>query len=130
MASMKSLCTPAMVYLVLAVISILMASRYVSMMSLTSKAIFALVWTWFLNFLCSKGHTGISWFLVLIPYVLIVMMMLLAMDAAGKSSKKDGFQGWGITAHRNNRASMMQPVQGQLEKNKSGGGGIVLGHGL
>jgi len=91
---MKSLCTPAMVYLVLAILALVMAFRYVSLMTLTSKLIFALIWTWFLNFLCSKGHSGISWFLVLIPYILMAMMMLLAMDAAS-SGKKEGYYGIG-----------------------------------
>jgi hypothetical protein len=31
-----------------------------------------LVWTYFLNFLCDKGHSGISWFLILFPFLIIL----------------------------------------------------------
>lgn len=31
-----------------------------------------LVWTYFLNFLCDNGHSGISWFLILFPFLIIL----------------------------------------------------------
>jgi len=48
------------------------------------KVIFILIWTWFLNFLCSKGYQSISWFLVLIPYIFIILMMFLAFEVVNK----------------------------------------------
>jgi small-conductance mechanosensitive channel len=39
------------------------------------KAICILFWTWVLNLICKAGHKGISWFLVLLPFILMFFMM-------------------------------------------------------
>jgi hypothetical protein len=43
------------------------------------KVIYVLFWTWVLNLICKDGHTGISWFLVLIPFILLFAIVLLLM---------------------------------------------------
>ena len=80
MSSIKTMCTPALVYLVLAIIAFLFTIGKSSILSTVVHIFFVLLWTWFLNFLCSKGHTGISWFLVVIPYVLLFLFMFLVFD--------------------------------------------------
>jgi hypothetical protein len=72
------LCTPAVVYLVLAIISILymIADRF-SIENILFKTVIIAIWTWFLNFLCSKGHTGISWFLVVLPFLFMIFFILV-----------------------------------------------------
>lgn len=40
------------------------------------KMLYVLFWTWILNLLCKNGYESISWFLVLLPYV--VMFILIA----------------------------------------------------
>ena len=40
------------------------------------KILYVLFWTWVLNLLCKNGYESISWFLVLLPYV--VMFILIA----------------------------------------------------
>lgn len=83
MSELTKLCTPAMLYLVLSVIAILMAiMKRASMMTIVVKTLFVLLWTWFLNFLCSKGYSGISWFLVLLPFVFLVLAVFCAIDMA------------------------------------------------
>jgi len=84
----SSLCAPALVYLVLAVISFLFVLTKMSAMSLIIKAFFVLLWTWFLNYLCSKGHIGIAWFLVVIPYILMALIFLFAIDVIANSVGK------------------------------------------
>ncbi len=96
----NSLCTPAQLYLVLSVISILAllmqncsspmtytVGRYTvplehhNMIFFVFKAIYILVWTFLLNQLCRYGYGGISWFLVLLPFILmfvIIALLLLA----------------------------------------------------
>ena len=68
---LSQLCTPALVYFVIAVVGLVAAlfMRLVSIPVLMIKSLFVFIWTWFLNFLCSKNYTGISWFLVIIPYL-------------------------------------------------------------
>ncbi len=76
----SQLCTPAMVYFVISVIAVL--SALFSGMQFTAvamQALFALFWTFILNFLCSKGFKSVSWFLVLLPYVLIIGGFLMTM---------------------------------------------------
>ena len=83
MSELSKLCTPAVIYLVLSVIAILMAiMKRMSMMTVVVKTMFVLLWTWFLNFLCSKGYSGISWFLVLLPFIFIVLAVFCAIDMA------------------------------------------------
>lgn len=73
---MMKLCTPALLYFVLAVISILLmiinktAAAYVF-----GNIVGVLLWTWFLNFFCNKGFTMVSWVLVLSPYVIILLAL-------------------------------------------------------
>lgn len=78
----KKLCTPAFVYFVLGVISILVAISYgLGFYSILAKVILILTWTWFLNYLCFKGLKGLSWFLVIVPYLMLVVAVLVALDA-------------------------------------------------
>ena len=78
---LKDLCTPAMIYFVLSVITIILAiMKRMSLMSITTKSFFVLLWTWFLNYLCSKGYATISWFLVLLPFIMIAVSVVLSME--------------------------------------------------
>ena len=74
------LCTPAMVYFGLACISILFGVMHLSARSLVAKGIYALIWTWLLNFICEKGYTTVSWFLVILPFVMMFGMVALVLD--------------------------------------------------
>ena len=76
-----AICVPAMLYLVLSVIALIsMAFNNCMGMCLLFKVLFVAVWTWFLNFLCTKGYTTISWILVLLPFIMFILMILLAYE--------------------------------------------------
>jgi hypothetical protein len=80
------LCDPAMVYFGLACISILFGLMgSISARSLLAKGIYAIIWTFILNFLCDKGYKTLSWFLVILPFVVIFGMVALALDVARHS---------------------------------------------
>jgi len=70
----EKLCTPAKIYFALAILSILMGlfSGF-NIMAVLGKLIFAVVYTFILGWLCSKGWKSLAWFLVLLPYVLILL---------------------------------------------------------
>ena len=93
----KSLCPPAMLYLVLSVVSflgILMQNcenprKYKvgfykadipchNALFFIAKALYILVWTYILQFLCSKGYKTVSWFLVLLPIIAMFLIIGLA----------------------------------------------------
>jgi small-conductance mechanosensitive channel len=37
------------------------------------QAVFIVLWTWVLSYLCRKGFSSLSWFLVLLPWVLMFL---------------------------------------------------------
>ena len=88
---MYELCTPAMLYAVFAGISILVAlfSKF-QVVSILIKFLFAVAWTWFLNYLCVKGYKVISWFLVLLPLLLMIGIAAIAFETLRASSNKEG----------------------------------------
>ena len=72
----SKLCTPAKIYFAIAVIaSIFGLINGVGILAVAVKLIFAFIWTFVLGWLCKKGFTSISWFLVLLPYIIIALAM-------------------------------------------------------
>ena len=55
-----------------------------SIETLLTKALFVVIWAWVLDWLCSKGMKGISWILVLMPFILTAFMFLFVKDIARK----------------------------------------------
>ena len=77
----KDLCTPAMVYFVISVLTILIALfNRVKLVAIGAKLLFALVWTLFLNYLCKQGYKSFSWLLVLLPYVMMILMGIVVLS--------------------------------------------------
>ncbi len=71
MDSFTDLCDPAKVYVILSaftLIGLIFGAQYGPALA---KLIFAVIYTFFLNWLCSKGYPGVSWFLVLLPLLSI-----------------------------------------------------------
>lgn len=89
----ERLCTPAKLYFALAILSILLGlfSGF-HFMAILMKLIFAVIYTFILGWLCKKGWKGLAWFLVLLPYVLILLMMfgVLRMAKKGMNSVNSG----------------------------------------
>jgi hypothetical protein len=76
-----TLCNPAMLYLILSIITILMGiSAQVQVSVYIVKLIWMVVWVYILNLLCSKGYTTVSWVLVLLPFILIAFMALMMLE--------------------------------------------------
>jgi hypothetical protein len=70
--TLKDLCSPAALYLIISVITILVALfSGVKIIAIAMKGVFAIFWTFILNLLCQNGFKSVSWFLVLFPYVVM-----------------------------------------------------------
>lgn len=83
---LNKLCSPAMLYLIISIISFLAAaSNKMKITSLLLKAIFIMLWTWFLNWLCVNGHKDIAWFLVILPFVIMLGMFVIAMEIIARN---------------------------------------------
>lgn len=77
MKDFSKLCTPAKVYFAIAVIGTILALfRGAPLMMAFWKLLFAFIWTYVLGWLCKKGYRTLSWFLVLLPYIIIALAML------------------------------------------------------
>ncbi len=77
MKDFSKLCTPAKIYFAIAVIATIISlfNGMATLMMAFWKLIFAFIWTFVLGWLCEKGFTSISWFLVLLPYIIIILAM-------------------------------------------------------
>ncbi len=75
--SFRELCTPAKIYFAIAVIaSVFSLFNGIGVIAVGFNLVFAFIWTFVLGWLCKKGFTNISWFLVLLPYIIIALAML------------------------------------------------------
>jgi len=94
-----SLCSPALLYLIIAIISIIsMIYSKVNMQTIAMKGLFVIIYTWFLNFICSKGHSGISWFLVILPFVIMALFIVTMSNIIGgkMGQNKEMFIDWNV----------------------------------
>jgi len=73
-----NLCMPSKIYLAISVFFLLFDSF--SLITLIVKLIFIGVWTFILNWICSKNYETISWILVIFPYVLFFLFSFLGID--------------------------------------------------
>jgi hypothetical protein len=97
-ASIRGLCMPSKIYLLISIVGILMIllqnlgsneNQYdlgCFSCDVPSKAIvfiikilYVLFWTWILNLMCKDGHSGVSWLLVLLPFILMFVLIGLVM---------------------------------------------------
>ncbi len=70
----NSLCLPAMIHLLIGIISLLMISfQNFTVTVLLIKSFFLFLWCWLLDILCRNGYVNVSWFLVLFPYIFMLL---------------------------------------------------------
>jgi len=84
MSLYKGLCEPAQWYVIIAIFSIIIfiitkiTGSGVSsniFLVLLFKCVYILFWTWVLDLICRKGYRSLSWFLVILPFVLFFMLL-------------------------------------------------------
>ena len=68
-----NICTPAQLYLGMSLISTIgFSANSVHFLATLWHLFMNLVWTYFLSFLCDKGHPGVAWFLILFPFLILM----------------------------------------------------------
>jgi len=95
--TLKQLCTPAALYFVISMIGLVMIvfqnlgnSESYNIGSFSCRVpstilvfvvqfIYVVFWTYILNLICKDGHVGLSWLLVLLPFILLFVLMGLLM---------------------------------------------------
>ena len=74
----KKICTPAQLYFILGLIGILASLQMKFNLNLTVLNVLTLLlWTFLLNMFCNWGWSSLSWFLVLFPYVLLLLLIFV-----------------------------------------------------
>lgn len=91
--NIRNWCTPAYFYFIISIIGILIMSiqnygntdiyclgDYTCGVTSTFlifviKVLYVLFWTFILNLLCKNGYESVSWFLFLLPYVIMFIMI-------------------------------------------------------
>lgn len=97
-SEVKKLCTPAFAYLVIAIIGLitvmlqnvgnsntLCVGRVQCSIPNTPgmfliNAAWILFWTWVLSTLCKNGHPNVAWFLVLLPFIVLLIAFVASAD--------------------------------------------------
>jgi hypothetical protein len=87
--NIRNWCTPAYFYFIISIIAILIMSiqNYgntnvyclgdyscgvtSTFLIFVIKVLYVLFWTWILNLICKSGYESVSWFLFLLPYVIM-----------------------------------------------------------
>ncbi len=78
METIMSLCPPALLYLALYVVSViaqLMGGNF-TVAAFVGGVVMAAIWIWILNYLCRIGYQGLSWFLVFIPFIIVILLVI------------------------------------------------------
>ena len=111
-SKLSQLCTPSYVYFIISALAIVISAiqnmgnsrkytlgmyscRVPSCISVfIVKIIYILFWSWVLNLMCKDGHSGIAWFLVLLPFIMLFVIMGMVMMYQNKhKNKKEGMCG-------------------------------------
>ena len=82
LADIQKLCVPALINLVLSVIYIigLVTVNNIAVTRFLGEVAIAAISTWLLQYLCKSGYTAVSWFFVLMPFILFALLLIFAKD--------------------------------------------------
>ena len=87
--SPTEICTPAQLYPGMSLLSTIGFSAHsVHVLATIWHLFMNLVWTYFLSYLCDKGHSGISWFLILFPFLIILGIVFTFLYVITHAKKK------------------------------------------
>jgi len=96
----RKLCTPAYIYLVVSILSIILMfiqnfgnrSTYClgvysckanTLSVFIGKILYVLFWTFVLNYICKSGYENISWFILLLPFISLFVFLGLFIITQG-----------------------------------------------
>jgi hypothetical protein len=85
---MSGFCTPAFIYFVVSALSVLGSlSMGGSGMTVAMSFLWVVLFSYLLNWLCSKGYKNVSWVIVMLPLMLslILLFMQIALNVKNSS---------------------------------------------
>jgi hypothetical protein len=80
------LCTPAFLYFIISILSIL-GSIFMggSAMTIVISFVFVILFSYFLNWLCSEGYNMVAWVIVLLPLLFSLFLLLMMVSVHTKN---------------------------------------------
>ncbi len=82
------LCMPALIYAIFASVQIIF-DLFAEMYTLAlTKAFLAVIFTFILNMFCVKGFSVISWFLIVVPFILTLLLFEILIFILGFTAVK------------------------------------------
>ena len=72
----SGLCTPAKLYGIVSLMGVAGLLVNQQFLGAMGQALFAGIWVFVLNWICREGWTGLSWFLVLLPVILVIVLIM------------------------------------------------------
>jgi len=86
----SKMCTPAKLYFGIFLVNILfMLFHRVRLALVFSKILFGCIWTYFLSWLCKKGYKSVSWFLVLLPFIMFALVVVFGATTISMTKDAD-----------------------------------------
>lgn len=83
----SKLCTPAKVYFIISIVSCVVALfNGLNYMTVLFNVIIAFVWTAVLGWICQNGYSNVSWFLVALPYIIMILMFFRIISGMSSNS--------------------------------------------
>ena len=76
-----SLCAPAKLYGMISVVGVAGLLYNQQLVVAMGQALFGILWVFILNWICSEGWTGLSWFLVFVPIFAGIVVMMASITA-------------------------------------------------
>ncbi len=75
----KTVCTPAQIYIIFSIILLIITSIKLkpSIVSVMIHVAYIVFWTVLLNTLCSYGYSGVSWFLLFFPFIIVAIVIFV-----------------------------------------------------
>jgi hypothetical protein len=127
MAKFLNLCSPALLYLVLSVSTLLIillqnlstpenaycvgsvqCTTNYKVTAFVLKVLYTAFWTFVLNSICFSGYEWVSWLLVLIPFLLMFLLIALLMLYGGQTISSYSFSA--VTVEESQKAAVNRPI--------------------
>jgi hypothetical protein len=82
---MGSMCAPAKLYGMISLVSIAGFLYNQQVGAAFGNVAFAGIWVFLLNWICQEGWSGLSWFLLLLPVIVAIILMMIGAVAVATS---------------------------------------------
>lgn len=105
LVGLNKLCPPAFIYFIISIVFLILAILFLTTGNIdintfciddectkpgvaflfVIKFLFIIFWTWILNYICKSGFSNVSWFLLIFPYIIMIISFLIVYELVKRS---------------------------------------------